>query len=118
MRLVIALLSLVVAGVASAEPLNSTEWKREAAYGVLLLLDYGQTLDIKNHPGMYERNPILGDHPSDARIRNYFLALGAGHLAVTYLLPREYRGYWQYFTIGVQTGYVANNYSIGLRLDF
>ena len=40
---------------------------------LLLLVDYRQTLDIKNHSSMYEINPILGKHPSDLKITIYFI---------------------------------------------
>ena len=41
---------------------------REAIFAAEVLVDYRQTLDIKNHPGVYELNPIMGRHPSDDRI--------------------------------------------------
>lgn len=34
--------------------------------------DWQQTREIKNHPNMYEMNPALGKHPSDAKIDGYF----------------------------------------------
>lgn len=41
---------------------------------ITLLMDWRQTLDIKNHQGFKELNPILGDHPSDLKIHIYFSA--------------------------------------------
>jgi hypothetical protein len=90
----------------------------ETAFAFALLLDHAQTRDIKNHPGYQETNPLLGSHPSDTRIRNYFLAAGVAHLAVTHLLPPRHRHHWQGATLAIQAGYVAHNYRIGLRLDF
>jgi hypothetical protein len=43
------------------------------------LADLKQTLDIKNHPGMYEMNPILGRNPSDDSIKTYFFVIIAGN---------------------------------------
>ncbi|MBI1755049.1 hypothetical protein HY250_01825 [Candidatus Azambacteria bacterium] len=34
--------------------------------------DWHQTRDLKNQPGTYETNPILGRHPSDGKIDLYF----------------------------------------------
>lgn len=103
---------------ARAEKFSSEDWARQAAFWTLLAIDYGQTRDIKNNPGMYETNPLLGKHPSDERIRNYFIGAAIGHAAIAYVLPREYRVAWQWVWIGVEAGYVAHNYNIGLRTDF
>jgi hypothetical protein len=54
-----------------------------------LLLDWGQTLNIAQHPGRFhELNPILGPHPSTGSVNTYFglatLAnLGMGALGPT-----------------------------------
>jgi hypothetical protein len=83
-----------------------------------LAVDYKQTLDIKNHPGMYERNPLLGDHPSDVRIRNYFALAAIGSVATIYLLPSEYRKYFIGGVLTVELIAIGNNKSIGLRTNF
>jgi len=116
--LILLLLLTLTAPVFAGEPLNEKEWRLEAAMLAAGLVDYGQTRDIRNHPGMYETNPLLGRNPSDARIRNYFLLAGTAHVAVTRLLPRAYRPYWQWSTLAVEVGVVAHNYHIGLRADF
>lgn len=118
MRALPAMMFLVCLTAFAGEPLSSSEWQREGAFLALGLIDYGQTRDIKNHAGMYETNPLLGRNPSDARIRNYFLASGVAHLGITYLLPRQYRSAWQWGTMAIELGVVAHNYSIGLRMAF
>ena len=117
-KLLFLALCLFVLRAEAGEPLSGKEWGREAVFFAFGLLDYGQTMDIKNHPGMYERNPLLGENPSDVRIRNYFLGAAATHAAITYLLPRQYRPTWQWGTMLLEVGVVAHNYSIGLRVDF
>lgn len=98
--------------------LSEKEIRNELIFAGTLLVDYNQTLDIKNHPGMYETNPILGQHPSDARIRNYFLLAGLGHYAVTKALPSEYRPYWQYGWIALEVLTILHNQQIGLKVNF
>ena len=117
-RLLVFILFLSCPFLVIADPLNEEEWKRELAFMVVGLIDYGQTRDIKNHPELEERNPLLGKHPSDSRIRNYVLAAGIAHVGITYLLPREYRPYWQWGTLVVELGVVRHNHSLGLRVDF
>jgi hypothetical protein len=113
----------------------------ETAYLALWYVDYRQTMDIKNyclrqHPGgtrgpngivtypngdfcvPYESNLLLGSHPSDAKIRNYFLGLGIAHVAVTKVLPTEYRPYWLGAGIAVQLYTVIKNKRMGLTVNF
>jgi hypothetical protein len=113
-----ALIALSCSGALAAEPLNSKEWSLEAAWLFVGFIEYGQTLDIKNHPDLYERNPFLGKHPSDARVRNYHIVAGLAHVGMTRLLPREYRPYWQWGTLILEIGLVERNHRLGLRLDF
>jgi hypothetical protein len=118
MKAVLACVLSLAAFSASAQPLDRKEWALEAGFLAAGLIDYGQTRDLKNHPNLHERNPFLGRHPSDDRIRNYFLAAGLAHMGITRLLPREYRPYWQWGTLVLEVGVVARNHSIGLRVDF
>ena len=41
--------------------------------------------------GRRETNPSLGERPSDNRMRNYFLAIGAADAALAAALPKELR---------------------------
>lgn len=90
----------------------------EAIFCALMFMDYKQTLDIKNHPGYSEINPLLGAHPSDARVRNYFIGATVAYGAVSYLLPPEYRSAFQWGAIGLETAVVLHNHGIGLRMTF
>ena len=92
---------------------------REAGWQVLHIVDWGQTLDIARNPGLYhEINPVIGRHPSVGRVNLYMGLSAAGHLAVSWALPKEYRVYWQWMTIGVTGGLVGHNFNIGLRVRF
>ena len=105
-----------------------------------MIVDYGQTLDIKNQracwsedngsrfmpysvpagctSSFYETNPLLGRDPSDSRIRNYFVGASLAHVAITYLLPKQYRPSWQWGTLAIQLGVISKNYQLGLSVDF
>jgi hypothetical protein len=103
---------------ASFAPLSSIEIKRQIAVEATLYLDYLQTVDIKNHSGMFEKNIILGLHPKDNRVTAYFLLAGAGHYAVTRALPTEYRAPWQYTWIALEAATIIHNKKIGLHFNF
>ena len=76
-------------------------------------------MDIARQPGRYhEINPLMGKHPSVGRVNVYMGLSAAVHLAVSWALPKDYRGYWQWVTIGVTGGLVGNNFNIGLKVRF
>lgn len=98
--------------------LSDKEIRNELIFAGTLLLDYAQTKDIKNHPGHYETNPILGRHPSDDRIALYFVAAGLGHYAVTKALPPEWRPAWQYGWIALEVLTILKNRQVGVNFAF
>jgi hypothetical protein len=98
--------------------LSDKEIRNELIFAGTLLLDYAQTKDIKNHPGHYETNPILGRHPHDDRIAAYFLVAGLGHYAVTKALPPEWRPAWQYGWIALEVFTILRNQRVGVNFEF
>jgi hypothetical protein len=109
-----------------AEPWTKKQIMLEAACETLLLVDYGQTLNIAKNPNKYyERNPILGEHPSVESVSAYCLSWIVIHPLVTHFLPSKSkenkwvnRENWQYVTIAVEVGAIGNNFNIGIGLRF
>ena len=89
----------------------------EVVFQVALYADYRQTRVIAENPGIWhEKNPLLGDHPSTSRVRNYFLAASVGHWAISYMLPKgKWRNMWQGVTIGMELNQTYQNYTLGIR---
>lgn len=114
-------LGLTIHNVAQADdvqPTPKTEWVYQGA----ALADMLTTLDIKRHPvaKIVETNPFLGSRPSDAKVLGYFAATGALHWLITRELvnenvPLSVINAWEYVSIGIETGVMAHNFSIGLR---
>jgi hypothetical protein len=111
---------------------HAGEWKTddtivEGMYMVSHAIDMGTTLDIENHPGLYETNPLMGRHPSRDRI---YAVMGADfiiHPLISYLLPESWvvAGYdlhprrnWQAITLGMSMGLVQHNFQAGLKINF
>lgn len=115
-------LFLLVASPSLADEWTTADTAREVTYLALHVVDWGQTLDIENHPDLRETNPILGSHPSRGEINTYFIATGLLHPIVSYGLrkyaPDGWVQAWQYVTIGVELGAVGNNASIGIGFGF
>lgn len=97
--------------------------KAEYLFDVALLADMLTTNDIKNHAELRETNAMLGDNPSAGRIVGYAVVVATVHALVTYELVREdvpqpIITAWELVTIGIEVGYAAHNYSVGLRCRF
>ena len=137
-------LAIVLAGITLAHAADFTfdepksNWStgdtwREVGFQGLWAIDLLQTHQIVEHPitsvvknpngsetinGIHETNYILGQHPSMAAVNRYFIAGAALHAGISYLLPEKYRAPFQYVTIGIEGGYVANNLSLGIGVGF
>lgn len=87
----------------------------EVAYLLLQWQDWRQTRYITDHPDeYYERNWILGDHPSVEEVDRYHLIAAVSHIAITKLLPHKWRKVWLSWTIAIEVYAVGNNLSIGI----
>lgn len=95
---------------------TKTDTGLQVTYGVLHIIDWGQTLDIARNPDkFYEMNPLLGKHPSIGKVNTYFIGTLIGHTAIAYILPSKYRRIWQIVWIGIEGKTVVNNFSIGVK---
>ena len=105
--------------VSASDPWTSGDVGRESVYQVLHAVDYLQTREIARHPEKYyERNPILGNHPSEGNVALYFAATSLLHLGVAYALPRGLREPFQYVTILIPAGMVAHNFGLGIKIQW
>lgn len=109
---------LLCAGLAQAGDWTDKDTVTQAVVLSTFALDYMQTKDIKNHSDLRETNVFLGNHPSDARVRNYFVAASILHTAIAYKLPPEWRRTFQYTTIALQVVTVIKNKRLGLNFEF
>lgn len=101
--------------------LMGQEWtpadtKLEVAYLMLHTADWLQTLEIAESERLYERNPILGRHPSRGEVNRYFIATGILHVVLAKALPPKPRHWFQGVTISMEAGCVGMNYNLGVRV--
>jgi len=89
-----------------------------AASELSLGIDMLQTLNIRWHPASWETNPILGRHPSDVAVINYFDVAMVGTALVTYALPKNWRMLAPILVLAVQVPMIARNASYGLQIRF
>lgn len=82
-------------------------------------LDYGQSMHIARNPrDHFEYNPIFGEHPSPAAVRNAFLIGAVVKIIVAELLPSRYRKIWL-GGLTVTSGFmVAMNHQHGISFEW
>ena len=119
MKFILALLLLPLP--AFADEWSDADTKREAVYLSIHTIDWLQTRTIakENWPdGRFERNQILGKHPSVQTLDIHYAITSFGHYYIATLLPTEWRKAWQYIAIGDAGSAIINNYSLGVRIKF
>jgi len=103
----------------AADPWTKEEkWVAGAAVG-LTIIDWGQTRHIAKNPDKYfERNGVLGDHPSKKDVDTYFAAYIALQLLIGHNLSHKWRTPFLGGVALVEAGYVVHNHIMGIRVDF
>ena len=99
----------------AADPFTTEQAVGLIALGAFTYRDYRQTLDIKNHSWAYETNPLLGRHPSDNRVRNYFAGMTMLGLSAVYVLPSRYRKYAIGAGLVLEVSVTENNKRLGFK---
>jgi hypothetical protein len=114
---------LLVAAASAAQAQSSAwtalDYSLAGGAATMMALDWAQTRYASRHPTRYsERNPVMGEHPSTAKVDQYFAIASLLMAGVTYILPRSERRLFLSGVIVVETSAVVNNYQIGIKLDF
>ena len=100
---------------------NKADWIREAVFLSLLIIVWGQTLDIveRTDEGYTEANPILGSEPSKSTVNTLIGAMAIGHpIVACKILPPKARKWFQWISIGIEGWAVQHNYNNGIRINF
>jgi len=96
---------------------SGTQLNKEVIFVALMFEDYTQTKEIKEKPGIQETNPILGKHPSDSKIKNYFITTIITEVLVVHNIP-SYRDTLLDVGIVFEGGVTMHNAKIGLTWKF
>lgn len=113
------LLLLFPALVHAGDDWSITDKALFATSSALLVIDWGQTRYIAKHPNrFYEKNVLLGKHPSVRAVNAYFIGALVGNYLLTDRLDRPYRTYFQAGLIGLELVVTASNKKIGIRIQF
>lgn len=91
-KLIVTMVVLVTSGCASLMP-HPRPWTRNEKMAAVFFIaahtaNAYTTEKHQDHPELYyERNSIMGRHPSDAEIGGYFSITGVGTLLIAHLYP-------------------------------
>ena len=85
--------------------------------------DYLQTRTVANRPAAYYESGgtvfhLMGSHPSDSRVNQYF---GAGMIAIAgsyYILPKPWNHVAMVVVIGSEAAQVRHNLLLGVKFRF
>jgi hypothetical protein len=113
------LLLLSLGAHAETRPWTTEEKTWGAVAGTLLLADWSTTQNMSRryNEGYYERNPLLGRHPSSNTINLYFLIATPLIFLAADQVP-EYRKTILQATSALELIAVGNNLRIGLHFQF
>jgi hypothetical protein len=123
-KIIISLMLLTFCLGNTLTALAADKWTREDialefVFGGLLLCDYRQTKYIAEHPETYyEKNFLLGKHPSVGEVNTHFLSSLILHAGITHILPQEYRKYWQGIWIIKEADSISGNLGIKINIEF
>ena len=100
------------------EPLSEIDKKGIIVFNILQTIDMLQTLEIANNDNYYEKNKILGKHPSEAQVITYFISRGFAHYHVTKMIPEKYRNLWHGYNMVYNYDVIRKNHKLGIRINF
>ena len=100
------------------EDLTEIDKANIVLFNVLQGIDMLQTLEIANNDAYYEKNPILGKHPSEAEVVTYFIARGFVHYQATRIIPQRYRNLFHGYNVVYNYNVIKDNHQLGIRIDF
>ena len=92
------------------EDLTEVDKANIVLFNVLQGIDMLQTLEIANNDNYYEKNKILGKHPSEAQGVTYFIARGIAHFHATKIIPEKYRSLWHGYNVVYNYDVIRDNH--------
>lgn len=113
------LLGLAIVNSKAADPWDKTDKALATALVLVTVVDYAQTRTIAKNPHLwFERNPLLGEHPTLGEVNRHFiggLILGG---VIAHYLPASARKTFLGTITFIELGVVIHNHGIGIKTSF
>lgn len=85
----------------------------------VLILDWLQTREITSNDNFYEKNTLLGKHPTTHGVNQHFIAsILLVNVLGEYVLDDNDRYGFYVGISSLQTLNILNNYRVGIRINF
>lgn len=114
---------ILIVILALAAPVYAGSWDEEntglhVPLTALMIVDYGQTLYIADHPIYYENNVIMGDYPSRRKVTEYFVLYYLTATGITWALPAKWSHWYQKGIITMEIYHTVHNKYLGIGFSF
>lgn len=117
MRAILISAAMALLAGCGSTPWSTTDKALLAGSTAALVVDWGQTRYIAQHPEvMGESNRALGEHPSTGRVNAYFASMIAANALVASVLPEGWRSMWLGSVMAFQIVVISNNASAGVGI--
>lgn len=84
----------------------------------MLLIDYGQTRDIRHRSELQESNPFMGRNPSASTVRGYFATIAIAYTAIDKLTPKPVASAATIFCVTTHGRAINKNVGLGIGWAF
>lgn len=116
---VLLMLVLVSYPVHASDEMSMGDYAREGLFAAMVVTDVAMTREwLGRGPQYTERNPLLGDRPSDDRLFAAGALTISGHYLIAHYLGQRQRHWFQYVTIGLEGLNLNHNINVGARVPF
>lgn len=117
--ILVAILILVLASPVFAGSWDDKNTSLQIPLTILMVVDYGQTLYIADHPEEYmETNSAMGPHPSRQEVTEYFALYYLAVTGITWALPAKWSHWYQRGIITMEIYNTVGNHFIGVGFTF
>ncbi len=117
-KIILTLIILCFPNITTAytpDPWSKQDFILESSFAAITIVDWAQTRYISRNPErFYEKNPILGKHPSTSKVDLYMGASILSHIVITHFLPAKWRPTWQCVWIILELKTVGGNNQVGI----
>ncbi len=114
LSLIIIILS---ATTAQASDMRDEDWMRTYIFTGTVVADLVTTRMLLDNGGI-ERNPVLGKRPSNQMLVTAGALAIAIHVALVEYMPLQWRAPFQWFTIGMESGFALHNLRVAGVINF
>ena len=85
---------------------------------LLLVLDWGQTRDMRVQRTYLETNIVLEESPTRRQVDKYFMGVIAANISVKFILPKKFHKYIWYGVSVLEAGSISTNMDKNIEFNF